>query len=1529
MILKTLEISTSPITLNDFGAITIGVHPSSLKLEEDYGLLLEEVLASEELFGHIEAGRLSLEVDGIVVPLSDFGDKSAGLSVDPFRTVANATERLALKSLTEGDSVLQEDDGTFYIYDGNRLVNTNDPNIFSWTDISDPLVADQIFYVTGMANGDNNLDASKTYQFIVPEDIDGEDKGDNLTIDELDRYELVGEIPEEEEIIEFVQLNVRNKASGSFGIFSNIRLFDKDGNLYPASYWKTIEGSSSTYNLGINSTQVSGGPEPGRWRTVRLGYFGGVRATGLSAIEANFRGDFESTILHSIVIRTNKNTFTFLPNDGAIAFGPNTKVDFEVQTFTSLLNPFATKSQHDSGRPTPDDINPFPGTQAYLEDNGGGYKLSAVNYQDNWYSSLTNTTSTDKTVTFNGFDAVYRVNGQTRTAITTSFTIPTNTRYRLEVAVNPDSTKVLQVIEASGSSEETGAVVESDALLGQLFYSTTNRVRQGLCYAGNSYNWSDNPKLKALFDANSHDFITDNEDGTFTVADHTDFLRAGTANIGTHVDDTTAVNGLRANYTTNGGEVDFATPSSILNNAGSTWQSNGTLTENSRVISSNDTETAPDHRVAYFGVYGDITILAATVPTPITVIDEDDFISDSDTAIPTQQSVKAYVDNNKGIAEWDADKTYAANDVVTLSNRLFVAKRTNDDKSPLTDPSIHWKEIGGDFSDYFKPDEDKFVNLPGTWSDYTTNGLQGNELIKVTSSGSFDFNADPNNLVDFEAGDVIQYQVDEWVNISEKFRNSLRGQPVATIADLIKLKARDFEIRKVSGVDRTYVFKAGKTPKIGDVQDEAETGAWELQESTKLEPINNYMRVGKVVSSADGDQTFLFDEPFTDEDGTTDDDIIVSLTKVGSNIGIPLGIKSSSLTGFVIDRNDSVNADHGVHYIAINKAYQPKQIVASEENVYAEPVGDVVFKLNQWTGDSLINNDWTTIETNMDWTDAEYVEFTIRDNSTSHKHRTYRGDMTQIKAAGTDLSLLLTRYDTQYCWIKNVNVSEGSFEIAIINSDSWRLMKTTLWGYKSITSIISNTLNILDEDDFASNSATAVPSQQSTKAYVDGKVGVEDDNFKKVLKGKTVESLQDLADEVDSLPIAQPFYIDTDNGDDTNTGSQDSPLKTLNGVKSLANLTIFIKGAADISGRVFAGQFVAINTGWVDESDYKDLTVTDEGSRFTGKFTTPLTFISCEATINGVYRAVGITMPAVNVQTIRATRGSHLTVVSDLVFDGGSNLDCIFASEASVVYVDANIQVNSFWQAFLHAEQHSEILINNAKTITAADGKQGNRYFNAETNGYIHIGSATHGNDEIVGATKIRAVGGGIVQRSETTQTIVEEYGGGPQVDSESAVKGWSDYRTNPQEIAIKSIAGGITSVNDTDYFGKSKVLLFRNTDTTSTLQINGLEEGTVYVGPGKTITIYKSGNKYYRQVVPTQFSYSFTATSWTEVGDSYTFSISRVELAGKKFLAEVRDSNGNVVLLDMEYISNGVTLKVNKTPDNRFAGTVEVRVSL
>ena len=192
--------------------------------------------------------------------------------------------------------------------------------------------------------------------------------------------------------------------------------------------------------------------------------------------------------------------------------------------------------------------------------------------------------------------------------------------------------------------DEDSAYSESDALLGQVFFSSTNKIRQGLCYAGLTYNWTDNPNLKALYDANNHDFITDNGNGTFTVAAHTDFLRAGTTNIGTHVDDTTAVNGLRINYTLNGGNVDRATATTILNDAGSTWQANGTVSQNSGVLDSIDSETAPNHRAAYFGIYGDLASITASTVDLNKLVKEDP----ARVSIQTQDSITANNTNADG-----------------------------------------------------------------------------------------------------------------------------------------------------------------------------------------------------------------------------------------------------------------------------------------------------------------------------------------------------------------------------------------------------------------------------------------------------------------------------------------------------------------------------------------------------------------------------------------------------------------------------------------------------------------------------------------------------------------------------------------------------------------------------------------------------------------------------------------------------------------------------------------------------------------
>ena len=134
--------------------------------------------------------------------------------------------------------------------------------------------------------------------------------------------------------------------------------------------------------------------------------------------------------------------------------------------------------------------------------------------------------------------------------------------------------------------------------IGQLVTSAFKTPAAGILWMGDTYNWSDNPILQSLHAASPTDYITDNGDGTFTVTLHADFIRPGLTDIGLHVNDTTAVNGLR--YT----EPNSPTSTQVNNGGGNTIRGR----TGSRPLTGGDPETAPNHRTAYFGIYGDQAI---------------------------------------------------------------------------------------------------------------------------------------------------------------------------------------------------------------------------------------------------------------------------------------------------------------------------------------------------------------------------------------------------------------------------------------------------------------------------------------------------------------------------------------------------------------------------------------------------------------------------------------------------------------------------------------------------------------------------------------------------------------------------------------------------------------------------------------------------------------------------------------------------------------------------------------------------------
>mgnify|MGYP000998772524 CR=1 FL=1 len=87
----------------------------------------------------------------------------------------------------------------------------------------------------------------------------------------------------------------------------------------------------------------------------------------------------------------------------------------------------------------------------------------------------------------------------------------------------------------------------------------------------------------------------------------------------------------------------------------------------SKILDANVTK-AKIENVSDYKVLGNVSG-AAAAPQEVAILDEDDMVSDSDTALATQQSIKAYVDATAG---GFTPSTYAGGESVTLPNGLIM-----------------------------------------------------------------------------------------------------------------------------------------------------------------------------------------------------------------------------------------------------------------------------------------------------------------------------------------------------------------------------------------------------------------------------------------------------------------------------------------------------------------------------------------------------------------------------------------------------------------------------------------------------------------------------------------------------------------------------------------------------------------------------------------------------------------------------------------------------------------------------------------
>jgi len=92
----------------------------------------------------------------------------------------------------------------------------------------------------------------------------------------------------------------------------------------------------------------------------------------------------------------------------------------------------------------------------------------------------------------------------------------------------------------------------------------------------------------------------------------------------------------------------------------------GSVTTN-KIVNANVTK-AKIENVSDYKVLGNVSG-AAAAPQEVAILDEDDMVSDSDTALATQQSIKAYVDATAG---GFTPSTYVGGESVTLPNGLIM-----------------------------------------------------------------------------------------------------------------------------------------------------------------------------------------------------------------------------------------------------------------------------------------------------------------------------------------------------------------------------------------------------------------------------------------------------------------------------------------------------------------------------------------------------------------------------------------------------------------------------------------------------------------------------------------------------------------------------------------------------------------------------------------------------------------------------------------------------------------------------------------
>jgi len=334
-------------------------------------------------------------------------------------------------------------------------------------------------------------------------------------------------------------------------------------------------------------------------------------------------------------------------------------------------------------------------------------------------------------------------------------------------------------------------------------------------------------------------------------------------------------------------------------------------------------------------------------------------------------------------------------------------------------------------------------------------------------------------------------------------------------------------------------------------------------------------------------------------------------------------------------------------------------------------------------------------------------------------------------------------------------------------------------------------VTFIDEDNMASDSATALPTQQSVKAYVDSQVGAVDLDFQGDSGGALAIDL-----DSETLTIAGGTGLSSVGSGNSLTLNLDDTAVTAGDYGDATNIPSF---TVDAQGRITSASNVAISTSFTLAGDSGSETVnggdtmtvaggTGITSAVSATDTVTLTLDDTAVTAGDYGSATAIPTFTVDAQG-RLTAAGEASISSDLTVGADSGTDDV-------------VRVGTDTLNFAGTSNETTTTVsNNTITVGLADSVSGLTSVSATT---LTDGTLSASSGAITGATNITASGtvqfGSLSDGTITATGFVDEDNmasdSATLIPTQQSVKAYVDSQVTAQDLDFQGDTGGALSID-------------------------------------------------------------------------------------------------------------------------------------